>query len=204
LVQSFHLYNEGMKEDFVRTSFDLSFLCLWSENGFCYSLYSRLLWGSLLSSVVLWKGSLPEIVGTYCYDQEHRTKSISPLWKLQILCCYIVADCIKNFTRSRAKSLPSSNKTFAEVLGVYGWLITFNSGPNRTLPPVTQIFVWISQHCFASSSVAVIHSADRGRLTVSVMDPYGRIVGFLDRIRYFFFRVAPKTFPSIYCTLCFL
>jgi hypothetical protein len=27
---------------------------------------------------------------------------------------------------------------------------------------------------------------------VSVTDPYGRILGFLDRIRYFFFQVAPQ------------
>jgi hypothetical protein len=34
--------------------------------------------------------------------------------------------------------------------------------------------------------------ADRGYHVVSVMDPYGRILGFLDRSRYFFFQVAPK------------
>jgi hypothetical protein len=27
---------------------------------------------------------------------------------------------------------------------------------------------------------------------VSVMDPYGRILGFLDRSRYFFFQAAPQ------------
>jgi hypothetical protein len=31
---------------------------------------------------------------------------------------------------------------------------------------------------------------DRGCHVVSVTDPYGRILGFLDRIRYFFFQVA--------------
>jgi hypothetical protein len=33
---------------------------------------------------------------------------------------------------------------------------------------------------------------DRGRHVVSVTDPYGRILGFLDRSRYFFFQVAPQ------------
>jgi hypothetical protein len=29
---------------------------------------------------------------------------------------------------------------------------------------------------------------------VSVMDPYSRILGFLDRSRYFFFQVAPQLY----------
>jgi hypothetical protein len=36
--------------------------------------------------------------------------------------------------------------------------------------------------------------ADRGYHVVSVTDPYGRILGFLDRNRYFFFRVASQLF----------
>jgi hypothetical protein len=34
--------------------------------------------------------------------------------------------------------------------------------------------------------------ANRGCDVVSVTDPYGRILGFLDRSRYFFFQVAPQ------------
>jgi hypothetical protein len=33
--------------------------------------------------------------------------------------------------------------------------------------------------------------ADRGCYVVSVTDPYGRILDFLDRIHYFFFQAAP-------------
>jgi hypothetical protein len=36
--------------------------------------------------------------------------------------------------------------------------------------------------------------ADRGCHVVSVKDPYGRIPGFLDRSRYFFFQVAPELY----------
>jgi hypothetical protein len=36
--------------------------------------------------------------------------------------------------------------------------------------------------------------ADRGCNVVSVTTPYGRIVGFLDRRRYFFFQVAPQLY----------
>jgi hypothetical protein len=36
--------------------------------------------------------------------------------------------------------------------------------------------------------------ADRGCLVVSVTDPYGRILGFLDGSRYFFFQVAPQLY----------
>jgi hypothetical protein len=36
--------------------------------------------------------------------------------------------------------------------------------------------------------------ADRGCRVVSVTDPYGRILGFLDRSRYFLFPVAPQLY----------
>jgi hypothetical protein len=35
-------------------------------------------------------------------------------------------------------------------------------------------------------------SADKGCHVVSVTEPYGRILGFLDRSRYFFYQVAPQ------------
>jgi hypothetical protein len=36
--------------------------------------------------------------------------------------------------------------------------------------------------------------AGRGCHVVSVTDPYGRILGFLDRNHYFFFQVPPKLY----------
>jgi hypothetical protein len=36
--------------------------------------------------------------------------------------------------------------------------------------------------------------ADKGCCVMSVMDPYGRILGFLNRSRYFFFQVAPQLY----------
>jgi CBS-domain-containing membrane protein len=36
--------------------------------------------------------------------------------------------------------------------------------------------------------------ADRRWHVVSVTDPYGRILGFLDRSRYIFFQVAPQLY----------
>jgi hypothetical protein len=36
--------------------------------------------------------------------------------------------------------------------------------------------------------------ADRGCHVVSVTNPYGRILGFLDRSRYYFFQVAPQLY----------
>jgi hypothetical protein len=46
------------------------------------------------------------------------------------------------------------------------------------------------------SEVSANFFADRGCHVVSVTNPYGRILGFLDRNRYFFFQVAPQLFPS--------
>jgi hypothetical protein len=39
-------------------------------------------------------------------------------------------------------------------------------------------------------------SADKGCRVVSLTDPYGRILGFLDRSRYFFFQVAPQLYSQ--------
>jgi hypothetical protein len=36
--------------------------------------------------------------------------------------------------------------------------------------------------------------ADRGGRILSATDPHGRILGFLDRIRYYFFQVAPQLY----------
>jgi hypothetical protein len=40
----------------------------------------------------------------------------------------------------------------------------------------------------------VLTFADRGCHVVSVMDPYDRILGFLDRSNYFFFQVVPQLY----------
>jgi hypothetical protein len=44
------------------------------------------------------------------------------------------------------------------------------------------------------SAKVVLTFAGRGCHVVSVTDPYGRILGFLDRSRYVFFQVAPQLY----------
>jgi hypothetical protein len=44
------------------------------------------------------------------------------------------------------------------------------------------------------SAKLLLTFADRGCYVVSVTDPYGRILGFLDRSLYFFFQVAPQLY----------
>jgi hypothetical protein len=44
------------------------------------------------------------------------------------------------------------------------------------------------------SAKLVLTFADRGCRVVSVTDPYGHILGFLDRTSYFFFQVAPRLY----------
>jgi hypothetical protein len=46
----------------------------------------------------------------------------------------------------------------------------------------------------ASQRIYCPLSADRGSHVNSVMDPHGRILGFLDRSRYFFFQVSPQLY----------
>jgi hypothetical protein len=50
-----------------------------------------------------------------------------------------------------------------------------------------------SDHLLSAKLVPTL--ADRGCRVVSVTDLYGRILGFLDRSRYFFFQVAPQLYP---------
>jgi hypothetical protein len=40
----------------------------------------------------------------------------------------------------------------------------------------------------------LVGEVDRGCHVVGVTDPCGRIIGFLDRSRYFFFQVAPQLY----------
>jgi hypothetical protein len=56
--------------------------------------------------------------------------------------------------------------------------------PERTIPTETLPLVGEVSAKFA----------DRGWNVFSVTDPYGRIFGFLDRSRYFFLQVAPKSY----------
>jgi hypothetical protein len=49
-----------------------------------------------------------------------------------------------------------------------------------------------SDHRLSAKLVPIF--ADRGCHVVSVTDPYGRILGFLDRSRYFVFQVAPRLY----------
>jgi hypothetical protein len=44
------------------------------------------------------------------------------------------------------------------------------------------------------SAKLVLTFVDRGCHVVSVTDPYGRILGFLDRSRYSFFQIAPQLY----------
>jgi hypothetical protein len=44
------------------------------------------------------------------------------------------------------------------------------------------------------SEVSANFFADRGCHVVSVKDPYGRILGFLDRSHYYFFQIAPQLY----------
>jgi hypothetical protein len=54
------------------------------------------------------------------------------------------------------------------------------------------IFDRLSYRRFSAKLVSTF--ADRGSHVASVTDPYGRILGFLDRSRYFFFQVAPQLY----------
>jgi hypothetical protein len=77
-------------------------------------------------------------------------------------------------------------------------MIVLNSheGRNRSDAPIFQVTV-ICIYIYRPSdrrlsAMLVPIFADRGCHVVSVTDPYGRTLGFLDRSRYFFFQVAPQ------------
>jgi hypothetical protein len=59
-------------------------------------------------------------------------------------------------------------------------------------PEYASELYWPSDRLFSVKSLQTF--ADRVCHVVSVTDPYGRILGFLDRSRYFFFQVAPQLY----------
>jgi hypothetical protein len=54
---------------------------------------------------------------------------------------------------------------------------------------------WVCERTISTERPLVPTFADRECLVVSVTDPYGRILAFIDRSRYFFFLVAPQLYP---------
>jgi hypothetical protein len=55
----------------------------------------------------------------------------------------------------------------------------------------SEIF-WLSNRCLSAKLVP--NFADRGCCVISMMDPYGRILRFLDWSRYYLFQVAPELY----------
>jgi hypothetical protein len=49
-----------------------------------------------------------------------------------------------------------------------------------------------SDRCFSAKWLPTF--ADKGCHVVSVTDPYRRVLGFIDRSRYFFYQVAPQLY----------
>jgi hypothetical protein len=99
--------------------------------------------------------------------------------------------------------------TLAEIVHskLYGFVIIFfeksfdvsNFYTNQTNFPLLKKITWphsaselyrLSDRLLSAQLVPTF--ADRGCHVVSVTDPYGRILGFLDLSHYFFFQVAPQ------------
>jgi hypothetical protein len=59
-------------------------------------------------------------------------------------------------------------------------------------PEYASKLYWPSDCCLLANSVPTF--VDTGCHMVSVMDPYGRILGFLDQSRYFLFQIAPQLY----------
>jgi hypothetical protein len=62
----------------------------------------------------------------------------------------------------------------------------------RDISPASKLYR--PSYCRLSAKL-VPTFVDRGCYVVSTTDPYGRILGFLDRSRYIFFQVAPQLYP---------
>jgi hypothetical protein len=72
---------------------------------------------------------------------------------------------------------------------VFEWTI-----PTERLPLVGEVSAkYRPSDCLLSAKL-VLTFADRGCHMVSVTDPYGRVLGFLDQTRYVFFQVDPQLY----------
>jgi hypothetical protein len=60
------------------------------------------------------------------------------------------------------------------------------------VPESASELYWPSDHRLSAKLVPIF--LDRGCHVVSVTNPYRRILGFLDRSRYFFFQIAPQLY----------
>jgi hypothetical protein len=99
----------------------------------------------------------------------------------------------------RVEMLPISRHAYDEendnlgrcVWWVVMWEITRNKKQTSWPESVSELYRPSDRRL----SVKIVPTfADKGCLMVSVADPYGQILGFLDRNRYFFFQVAPQLY----------
>jgi hypothetical protein len=127
------------------------------------------------------------------------------------VCCLSHPSCrclnlLSTLVKRRRVSRPYKNGHDASFtfisLKVY-WCKTeedFHDGNNLILTRKKNSMVWVRERTIPTErprlvgEVIVNFFADRGCLLVSVTDPYDRILGFLDRSRYFFYQVAPQLY----------
>jgi hypothetical protein len=70
-----------------------------------------------------------------------------------------------------------------------------NKRPKQTSWPESACELYRpNDRCLSAKLVPTF--ADRGCHMVSATDPYGRIIGLLDRSRYFFFQIAPQLYSQ--------
>jgi hypothetical protein len=70
----------------------------------------------------------------------------------------------------------------------FGYFMQYGAIPHTPWPESASELYRLSDHRLSSKLMPTF--ADRRCHVVSVMDPYGRILGFLDRSRYFFLQIA--------------
>jgi hypothetical protein len=72
--------------------------------------------------------------------------------------------------------------------------VSFETTKKTPWPQSASKLYWLSDRYLSAKLVPAF--ADRGCNVVSVMDPYGCILGFLDRSSYFFFQAAPQLYSQ--------
>jgi hypothetical protein len=128
---------------------------------------------------------------------------ISP-YILSCQCPWIVCVCVRAYACARARArvcvcvlvrhiITSSDCKSSLYVWLDIWMVLKNKKQQTPCSESANELYWSSDRHLSAKLVPTF--AEKGCHVVSMTDPYGRILGFVDRSRYFFFQVEELNRP---------
>jgi hypothetical protein len=133
-------------------------------------------------------------------SKSHDTMSVTVYTRSELHCYIFISECgLEHFHSCNLHIMASALVVYFTDVSQYKTTILYThisckSGGIKTKQNKLCIMSLRANYIDLAAATLVPTFADRRCLVVSATDPHGRILGFLDRSRYFFFQVAPQLY----------